>query len=131
VAVTIVLIALAFVGGYIPEKLRANRLQEKLEKTQLDLEMANLHRTLGIAVMEAQRNNFASASSAASAFFDGCSRLAQRGVFANDPRTQGAFSSYAAQRDEIIVQLAAADPQATHRLAGLYFTMQGVLARHD
>ena len=127
----LVLLIATFLGGYVPQKLRANRLEETLRTTQLDLDLARLHRTLGIATLEAQRNNFASAARAATVFFDGCHRLANDAGLANEPRTRTALGAYANSRDEIAVQLAQADPQVAQRLAALYFTLEGVLARRQ
>lgn len=125
----ILLIGLAFLAGYVPGRVSQDRIQERLSVTSVDLELANLHRSLGVAALEAQRNNFANAATAAGAFFDGCSRLAQQEAFAAEPRTQTALSGYVTQRDSVMLQLAQADPTVGQRLADLYFTMDGVLAR--
>lgn len=127
----IVLLVLAFAAGYVPERMRASRLDETLTATRLDLELANLHRDLGIAALESQRSNFANAQAAASAFFDGCRRLAEHPGLADEPRTRGALAAYATSRDEISVQLATGDPMVAQRLASLYFTLEGVLARRQ
>ena len=127
----VVLIGLAFLAGFVPGRIEQDRLQERLQTTALDLELSNLHRHLGVAALEAQRNNFTTAATAAGAFFEGCSQLAQRNVLVKEPRTQTALSGYAAQRDSVMVQLAQADPTVAARLAELYFTMEGVLARRQ
>src|SRR5436190_1160060 len=103
----------------------------RLHSNELELRLANLHRRLGVAAGEAQRNNYASASAAAREFFDGCGAVVTSDAFASQPRTRIAFSSYAAQRDEIMSQLASADPQVKERLASMFLTMDGVLARRD
>ena len=131
VLAVIVLLILAFFGGYIPQRLEANRLEESLGVTTLDLELATLHRRLGLAALEAQRSNFASAASAMNVFFDGCRRIAQDPRLANEPRTRTALGAYPNERDSIAVQLASADPLVAQRLASLYFTMEGVLARRE
>jgi hypothetical protein len=129
VLITLLLLGAAFLAGYVPQRLRADRLEETLRTTTLDLELANIHRDLGNAALEAQRHNFANAQSAAAAFFDGCSRLVQTETFPNEPRTRVALGAYAGERDQLSVQLATGDPQAAQKLASLYFTMNGVLAR--
>ena len=131
VLTVLVLLVLAFAGGYIPERLRADRLEETLRTTTLDLELSKAHRSLGVAAVEAQRNNFASAATAAAVFFDSCARLATNPGLADEPRTREAISAYAASRDAITVQLATADPSVAQRLASLYFTMDGVIARRQ
>lgn len=123
------LLAIAFAAGFVPKWMEARRLQDSLAGTTMQLELATLHRLLGVASHEAQRNNYASAAESASRFFDGCASLATTEPFPDEPRTRVALQSYAAQRDEVMALLAAGDPSARDRLAGLYLTMNGVLAR--
>lgn len=127
----IVLLVAAFLGGYVPQALELRRTGATLQRTELDLRLANLHRRLGAASHEAQRNNYANASAAAREFFDGCGALAQTGLLAKEPRTQIAITSYAGQRDEIMTALAIADPQMKERLASMYLVMDGVLQRRE
>ncbi len=131
VLVVLLLLVLAFAAGYVPQKLRADRLEETLRTTSLDLALATAHRDLGIAALEAQRSNYANAATAARRFFDACARLAPNPAFDEQPRTRVALGGYATQRDEISVQLATGDPAVVHRLASLYLTMEGVLARRQ
>ena len=121
--------AVAFGAGYIPQWLQLRRLRETMTTTSMELRLATLHRELGVASHEAQRNNFASAGEAASRFFDDCAKLANTEPFTDDARTRVALSGYAAQRDEVMALLAASDPAARERLSSLYLTMNGVLGR--
>lgn len=123
------LLVVASAAGFVPQWMEARRLRDSLSVTTMQLQLATLHRILGVASHEAQRNNYASAAESARAFFDGCAALATTEPFAEEPRTRVALQSYAAQRDEVMALLAAADPSARDRLAGLYLTMNGVLAR--
>jgi len=127
----LLLLAAAFAGGYVPQAMRARELAATLQTTQLDLRLANLHRLLGVASHEVQRNNYANASASARAFFDGCSALAQSGELAALPRTQAAITAYASYRDDVMTHLANGDPQMKERLAGMYLAMDGVLARRQ
>jgi hypothetical protein len=131
VLLVLLLLIAAFLGGYVPATWRARNAETALHNTEFELRLANLHRRLGVAAGEALRNNYANAGSAARQFFDGCGAIVQSDAFANQPRTRIAFSSYAAQRDEIMSQLASADPQVKDRLASMYLTMDGVLARRE
>ncbi|HYR27488.1 MAG TPA: hypothetical protein VEU30_03435 [Thermoanaerobaculia bacterium] len=125
------LLGAAFAAGYVPQKQRAEQLDETLEVTKLDLALATAHRDLGVAALESQRSNYANAAIAATRFFDSCARLATHPGLANQPRTRLALGAYATQRDQIAVQLGTADPSVAQRLASLYFTMDGVLARRE
>lgn len=130
IAILLLIIA-AFLLGFIPERLAARRLAASLHETELELRLANLHRTLGVASHEAMRNNFSSAGSAARAFFDGCRTLAEQEPMPDRPRTHGALVAYAQSADVTMAELAAADPRAKERLASLYLTMQGLLERRQ
>ena len=129
--VMIVLIVAAFLAGYVPCTLRARDTAATLENTQLDLQLANAHRRLGVASHEAQRNNYANAAAAAREFFSGCGALAQSPAFDKQPRTRIALTAFADSRDEIMAKLAMGDAQAKERLASMYLTMDGVLARRQ
>lgn len=126
---TLLLLGVAFAAGYVPQWLELRRLRETLTTSSMELRLATLHRELGVASHEAQRNNFASAGEAAGRFFDDCAKLANTEPFVDDARTRVALSGYAAQRDEVMALIAAGDPAARERLASLYLTMNGVLAR--
>ena len=123
------LIALAFGLGYGPKEYERHKLASKLDQTELDLRLANLHRQLGVATFEAQQNNFANAAAAARVFFDGCRKVANDYPFEGQPRTRLALESYGSQSDVILGQLANADPTVKERLASLFLTMDGVLER--
>ncbi|HEX8169087.1 MAG TPA: hypothetical protein VF824_00945 [Thermoanaerobaculia bacterium] len=125
----LLLLVTAFLAGYVPGSFETRRLNAELAATQLDLELANLHRLLGVASHEAQRNNLSVAAAAASQFFEGCRRVAANNAMPNRPRTHGALVAYATQGDMILGQLAVGDPQVKERLAQLYLVMNGVIER--
>jgi hypothetical protein len=123
------LLLFAFGLGYVPRELERRRAVETLQTNELDLRLANLHRLLGVASHEAQRNNFASAADAARAFFDGCRTVLNEYPLEDQPRTRNALQAYATSSDTILGQLANADPAVKEQLASLYLTMNGVLER--
>jgi hypothetical protein len=129
ILLTLVLIAIAFGAGYVPQWLEARRLRTSLNTITLELRLANLHRQLGVASHEAQRNNYANAADAARVFFDGCRALSREEVFAGQPRTREAISAYAGYADDIVPRLISGDPLVREKLAGLYLAMDGVLKR--
>jgi hypothetical protein len=125
------LILFAFGLGYVPKELERRKLAAQLHETELDLRLATLHRQLGLASHEAQRNNYASAGEAARAFFEGCRVLMNDYKLEDRPRTRLALTAYASTSDVVLGQLANADPQAREKLASLYLTMQDVLERRE
>jgi len=125
------LLLFAFGLGYVPRELERRRLAETMRTADLDLRMANLHRQLGVASHEAQRNNFANAAAAARIFFDGCRTILNEYPLEDQPRTRNALQAYASASDTILGQLANADPAAKEQLASMYLTMNGVLERRQ
>lgn len=122
---------LAFLAGFIPEALELRRTRAQLATVTRDLALANLHRQLGVASLEAQRNNFGLAAEQARAFFDGCRKLTYEEQFATEPRTKIALTAYGTRGDIVLGQLANADPAAKEELSSMYLTMNGVLARRQ
>lgn len=125
------LLIAAFLAGYIPRDLAAKRSARTLETTELDLRLANLHRQLGVAVAEAQQNDFRAAATTAGEFFAGCRDVGNAYTFEQQPRTRIALAAYAGYAEQVVAQLATGDPAATDRLASLYLTMDGVLKRRE
>ena len=125
------LLLFAFGLGYVPKELERRRAAETLRTTELDLRLANLHRLIGVASHEAQRNNFANAATAARAFFDGCRTVLNEYPLEDQPRTRNALQAYATSSDTILGQLTNADPTVKEQLASLYLTMNGVLERRQ
>ena len=125
----VLLLALAFALGWGPQEMRKRELTDALRETNLELGLVQLHRQLGVASHEAQRNNFAEASTAARAFFDGCVSTEHEFDLSARPRTRLALSAYARQSDLILGELSLGDPIAKQRLASLYLTMNGLIER--
>jgi hypothetical protein len=127
----VLLLALAFGIGYVPKELERRRMAAELQTAQLDLRLANLHRHLGMASHEAQRNDYAQAGAAARQFFDDCRAVSNEYKFENEPRTRLALSGWAAQSDVVLGDLANGDPAVKEKLASLFMTVNGVLERRQ
>ena len=123
------LLAFAFALGWGPQEMRKRDLAATLRETNLELRLVQLHRQLGVASHEAQRNNFAEASAAARTFFDGCVSTEHEFDLSDRPRTRLALSAYSRQSDLILGELSLGDPVAKQRLASLYLTMNGLIER--
>lgn len=125
------LIALAFLGGFVPQWLELRRLRAEVARMDLQLRFANVHGLLGMAAQMAQRGHYPDAMKYAVRFFDEAATLARTDALEQEQRTRVALLSYTAQRDEIIRMLHTNDPAAAARLGGLYLTMEGVLERRE
>ncbi|HUP50229.1 MAG TPA: hypothetical protein VNA04_15730 [Thermoanaerobaculia bacterium] len=131
-----------FLIGFLPPTLRARRMGQELEQAnaraaetqaalqqaQFNLQVARLRGTLGEVMHEASLNNFGTAATHATAFFDGV----QQAV--NDPRLeavstrQEVLARTLARRDEIAADLARADPAARQKLAEIYIDFGAAVA---
>lgn len=129
--IILLLLIAAFLGGYVPQWMELRALRAELQTAELQLRLAEIHQLLGLASHEAMRNNYANAAEDARRFFDQCATIARSGVLDAEPRTQTALLGYASQRDEVMTLLAAADPAARERLAGMYLALNGVIARRS
>ncbi|HEX2834830.1 MAG TPA: hypothetical protein VHW00_17590 [Thermoanaerobaculia bacterium] len=127
----VLLLAGAFGGGYIPQRLALHRTQESLATLQREHALTELHRRLGVASHEAMRNNYASAAEAAKTFFNGCGEVLDQYPLEDQPRTRNTLTTWMASRDTLLARLAAGDPATREQLAGMYLALDGVLARHQ
>lgn len=127
----VLLLALAFGFGYVPQELARRRAVEELKTVQLDLRLANLHRQIGMASHEAQRNDYTQAAAAARQFFEGCRAVAGEYKFEKEPRTHLALNGWANQSDIVLGDLANGDPAVKEKLASLFLTVNGVLERRQ
>lgn len=134
------LIVLVFVGipllfflGFIVGTVRARHTQEELSRktvefevtqellirTQLQHELVRLHGRLGLAMYEANRNNFADAAINATQFFDGL-RAALSNRRLPEVANRAELESILAVRDEISSDLALADAGVKQKLSEQY-----------
>lgn len=100
-------VVLAFAAGFGWQYLRAERLDDRLEETVRELEMARLEATLGAAAVEAQRGGFEAARQLTSEFFTGLQRQMDR-VPADERRE---LEEILGRRDQLITLLSRGDPE--------------------
>ncbi|HEX9986423.1 MAG TPA: hypothetical protein VGF69_24405 [Thermoanaerobaculia bacterium] len=126
---TLLLCALAFGIGYVPQRWALRQTRNELTLTKDDAALTDLHRRLGVAALAAQRLDSSSATVAASQFFDGLRAYLTTHNLPDEPRTRIALESYLGERDAIVAALAQGNPNAATRLGDLYLTMDQVLRR--
>ncbi len=113
-----VFIAIAvFMLGYVPSWMSARDAREQNVKLDYELKLADLRGRLGMASYEANRNNYASAAQFSTEFF---SRMREAIDSTEDEKVRQKLESMLARRDEIISNLAQADPAVKEKLAGMY-----------
>jgi hypothetical protein len=119
------LLAAAFLIGYVPARARLGELEQDNSRLQRLVQVGTVRAHLGMACYEANRNNFASAGEHSTAFFNGLRELT---LNEPDSGVQQKLQAFAAQRDDITAQLAAANPAVKDKLAQMYadfYTLPG------
>jgi hypothetical protein len=121
-------------AGYLPGRLAAREaiaesraaaaslaeVQTVLATTKAELAEARLRGILGMAMFEAERNNFASAASYATAFFEGLRSLPADGI---PPARRARIDQFLRRRDELSADLARADAAVKAKLSAMYVEM--------
>ncbi len=113
-AVAIALVA--FLLGFVPQWMRANRAGDELETARLELQMARTEGKIGAALTEALRSNYERARQLMTEVY-GELQSAAPGLEGSQRREVDAVL---AGRDEIVTLLARAAPESSQRLMLLY-----------
>ncbi|HEX7119915.1 MAG TPA: hypothetical protein VF212_14075 [Longimicrobiales bacterium] len=108
--------ALAFAAGFGWQYVRAERLEDRVAALERDLEFQRLATELGVAAVEAERENYEAARRTASGFFTGL----QAAIDSAPPELAGEMSSILARRDAIITDLSRGVPASADTLAALF-----------
>lgn len=125
----IILVVLAsvvlFLAGFLPATLKARKANAEvsacaaeLAQMRLERDLARLHGTLGLALYEANRNNFAHAGKRATDFFDGLDRTLSDPAMAADRAT--GFRPFLDRRDEITADIARAESGVAGKLNTMF-----------
>lgn len=116
IAIAVGIALVAFLLGFVPQWMRANRTGDQLDQARLELQMSRTQGKIGAALTEALRSNYERA------------RQLMTEVYAElqsaSPRLEGTqkreVDAVLAGRDEIITLLARAAPESSQRLMLLY-----------
>jgi len=131
--IVLILIAAAFLGGWIPEWLAARRAAQEAASARVGVaqlesqrDLARLEGKLGLVMYEANRNNFADASTRATDFFNGLTAALQKPAAAAVSK-EAELRSILARRDDIGADLARADQAVKQKLADMYVQYDAAL----
>lgn len=105
-----VLIAV-FLVGFLPQYVKANRLENELQQSRQSLAGADLRDLVGLAYLQASQKNYGLAAETASHFFSRVREVASG---------RKAIEDLAAGRDKITAELAKGDPAVIGDLQDLF-----------
>ncbi|HEX6041139.1 hypothetical protein [Longimicrobium sp.] len=116
IAIVVGIALVAFLLGFVPQWMRANRAGEDRDAARFELRMAQTEGKIGAALTESLRSNYERARQLMTEVFDELQTSA--------PRLQGTqrreVDAILSGRDEIITLLARAAPESSQRLMLLY-----------
>jgi hypothetical protein len=128
VLIAVGVLAAVFLAGYLPQQQNARKARRETARLELELSLARLQGKLGMMSYEASRNNFANAAALSSEFFDGLRESLVNPVLAGDASRKAKLAAVAARRDQVIADLARADPAVKDTLVGMYVELSEALA---
>jgi histidinol-phosphate/aromatic aminotransferase/cobyric acid decarboxylase-like protein len=116
IAIAVGIALLAFLLGFVPQWMRANRTGDQLDQARFELRMSRTEDKIGAALTESLRSNYERARQLMTEVYGELQSAA--------PRLQGTqrreVDAILAGRDEMITLLARAAPESSQRLMLLY-----------
>jgi hypothetical protein len=115
--VWLVLLVAAFLAGYVPEYVRASRLQATLDETTRQYDGLYLRDLAGQAYMQAVEKNYGLAARTAARYFD---RVRQMQANTRAEQWKRTYGDLLGMRDKVMSQLDRGDPAVLNDLQTLY-----------
>jgi len=110
-----------FLLGFLPEYVKANRLENELRQSLLENTGAQLRDLIGIEYVQANQKNFGLAAETSSRFFERVREMADR---AKDATGRKALVDLLAVRDKVTAELAKGDAAVMGDLQDLFVKTQ-------
>jgi hypothetical protein len=128
--IAVLLLFLAFLLGFIPMWLKANRIEKAQAAGQAELRLSAIQSLLASAAIDARRGEYEPARQAASKFFTALREEVDRGTTSAFTAAQReAMPPLFNQRDGIVTLLARSDPASADRLSDLYVGFRKAVGR--
>ncbi len=106
-----------FLLGFVPQYVKANRLESELRQTQQENAGAQLRDLIGLAYVQANQKNFGLAAETSSRFFGRAREMAGQ---AQDATNRKALEDLLALRDKVTAELAKGDAAVMGDLQELF-----------
>lgn len=132
---------LGYLASWLPARQRVGELESSLaaveaenqestlalQRAQLEVGLASLLGQLGEVYVDINANNFGVAAEKVTPFFDGLSRLLESDPDLTQPQLQ-TLRGILSRRDEIVADLAQANPQVRQKVGQMFTRLQAQLA---
>ena len=110
-----------FLVGFVPEYVRANRLENELRQSRQENTGGQLRDLIGLAYVQANQKNFGLAAETSSRFFD---HAREMGNQAQDATSRKGLEGLLEPRDKVIAELAKGDAAVMGDLQELFVKTQ-------
>jgi hypothetical protein len=128
ILIYLTLLVAAYLGGFIPEWLKAREQSEAREKTEHALTVTRLEKDLGSAAIDARRGEYKAARQDASTFFMAARfEIDQGGKSALTGDQRKNLAPLLNSRDQLITLISRSDPASGERLSDLYVSVRKAL----
>ena len=125
IALVLVLVIAAFLGGYLPEHSKTNRMEDELREARRQSTLARLRDLSGLAYIQASQKNYGLASKTSAAFFGLVQEVVNQ---TTDVAAKKSYEDLLSTREKISAELAKGDEQVMNDLQPLFVKTQQVAA---
>jgi hypothetical protein len=113
----VILLAAAFLAGFVPQYIKAKRLEHDLSTARQENALAELRDLAGLAFVQTSQKNYGLAAATSNRFFTRTREVANQLPDANQHK---ALEDLLASQDKIAAELAKGDPAALGDLQVLF-----------
>lgn len=117
VLVSGVLVAAAFLAGFVPSYIGKNGVEAELREARRQNSMAQLRDLAGLTYLQASQKNYGLAAGTSARFFQSTRQVADQ---TTDPAGKSALEGLLASRDKTTSELAKGDPAVLSDLEALF-----------
>jgi hypothetical protein len=117
VIIAAIVLVVVFLAGFLPQYVKANRLDAELRQARLVNTSAELRDLMGLAYFQANQKNYGIAAGTIARFFNRVREVANQAPDANAKKT---YEELLAPRDKITAELAKGDPGVMGDLQDLF-----------
>ncbi len=121
IAVVLLLLIAAFLGGYLPEHSKVSKLEDELREAKRQSTLARLRDLSGLAYIQASQKNYGLASKTSAAFFKQLQEVVDQTADATAKQT---FQDLLSTREKIAAELEKGDAEVMNDLHPLFVKTQ-------
>ena len=125
IVVAAVALVIVFLAGFVPEYVKANRLENELRKSRQESAGARLRDLIGLAYVQANQKNYGLAAETSSLFFSRVRELANQEA---DATNRKMLENLLTVRDKVTAELAKGDAAVMGDLQDLFVKTQQATA---